>query len=64
MWLQIAADRGEDVSDVFESVSAKLEERQIKLARQQASAWQAQHHGDASSSLMSLGGFKEPDRGR
>jgi TPR repeat protein len=44
MWLLIAADGGEDVTEALHLASLAMSEHQLNEARQRAGAWREQHH--------------------
>jgi hypothetical protein len=52
MWLQVAAEGGEDVGEALRTTSLEISERQLDQARRQALAWRAQHHLEVAPSTV------------
>ena len=52
MWLQIAAEGGEEVSEALRLTGVEISEHEIDQARQRAVAWLAQHHREPAASTL------------
>jgi uncharacterized protein len=59
MWLKVASDGGEDVTEALSIAAAEITDQQMNQARQQASAWRAQHHLDPVPTMLTSAGSPE-----